>query len=305
MRRWFQILKDTGNEWYEDQVPRLAASLAFYTLLSMAPLSILCVSIVGFFYGEDAARGEIAGQLAQVIGPEAAGAVQGIIFNAHQSSSGLISTIIGVALLLVGASGAFTELQSALNAMWGVKPKPGRGLLGFLHDRFLSFTMVLGVAFMLLVQLILSAALAAVSGVLSKSLPGGEWLWQGLNFALSFVTVTVLFALIFKVVPDAQIRWRDVAVGAAVTALLFSFGKLLLGLYLGKSTVASPYGAAGSLVAFVLWVYYASQILFLGAEFTQVYTRHLGKAIRPSANAVSILPRPTTASTLQRPQAQT
>jgi len=291
MQRWLQILKETGLEWYEDEVPRLAASLAYYTLLSTAPLSLLCVSIVGFFFGEKAARGQIVEQIGAVTGPEAATAIQGIILNAHQSNAGLFSTLLGVGLLLIGASGAFGELQTALNTMWNVKPKPGRGIRGFVRDRFLSFTMVLGVAFMLLASLIISAALSAIGRYLSHSLPGGELVWQVLNFLLSFAVITVLFALIFKVVPDAKIRWRDVGVGAAVTALLFSIGKLLLALYLGKSTVASPYGAAGSIVIFVIWVYYASQILFLGAEFTQVYTRTLGKPIRPAANAVSTAPK--------------
>jgi membrane protein len=292
MQRWLKILKDTGVEWYDDGAPRLAASLAYYTLLSTAPLCILTVSIVGFFFGAEAARGQLADRMVEVTGPEAAAAIQGVIQNAHQSDAGVVSTVAGLLLLLVGASGAFGELQTALNLMWGVKPKPGRGVYGFVRDRFLSFTMVLGVAFILLVSLVISAALAALGRVLSSSLPGGEFLWQGVNFLFSFAVITGLFAMIFKVIPDADIRWRDVGVGAAVTALLFTVGKLLLGLYLGKSTVASTYGAAGSIVAFVVWVYYASQILFVGAEFTQVYTRALGKPIQPSANAVSTRPPP-------------
>jgi membrane protein len=295
MQRWIKIFKDTGLEWYEDDAPRLAASLAYYTLLSTAPLSLLCVAIVGFFFGEKAARGQVAEQIAMATGPEAAKAIQGVILNAHQSQAGWFGTVAGIVLLLVGASGVFGELQTALNTMWGVKPKPGRGLGGFVRDRFLSFTMVLGVAFMLLASLAISAALAAVGRILSHALPGGEVLWQSLNFVLSLAVISVLFALIFKIVPDAQLRWRDVAVGATATALLFSIGKLLLGLYLGKSTVASTYGAAGSVVAFVVWVYYASQILFLGAEFTQVYARARGKPIAPAANAVSVKPPPPAA----------
>ncbi|MET0386808.1 MAG: YihY/virulence factor BrkB family protein [Polyangiales bacterium] len=296
MRRWLTILKDTGVEWYEDDAPRLAASLAYYTLLSTAPLILLCVSIVGFFFGERAARGQISEQIATVTGPEAASAIQNVISNAHQSDAGVWSTILGVVLLLVGASGVFGELQTALNTMWDVKPKPGRGVLGFVRDRFLTFTMVLGVAFMLLASLVISAGLAAVGRVLSGALPGGEVVWQAVNFIISFAVITLLFALIFKVIPDVKIRWRDVSVGAAVTALLFSIGKLLLGLYLGKSTVASTYGAAGSIVAFVVWVYYASQILFLGAEFTQVYARALGKPIAPARNAISTRPPPPPAA---------
>ena len=286
MQRWLQLFKDTANEWYDDEAPRLAASLAYYTLLSTAPLSLLCVSIVGFFFGESAARGQIASQIGTVTGPEAAEAIQGIIQNAHQSSAGWFGTVAGIVLLLVGASGVFGELQTALNSMWDVKPKPGRGVRGFIRDRFLSFTMVLGIAFMLLVSLVVSAALSAVGKVLAGSLPGGEAVWQVVNFVISLAVITGLFSLIFKVVPDAKVRWRDAAVGALVTALLFTIGKSLLGLYLGKSTVASTYGAAGSVVAYVVWVYYASQILFMGAEFTQVYARIFGKPIEPSKNAM-------------------
>jgi membrane protein len=287
MRRWIKILKDTGKEWYEDDAPRLAASLAYYTLLSTAPLSLLCVSIVGFFFGEKAARGQIASQIGTVTGPEAAKAIQSVIQNAHQSDGGVLSTIAGIVLLLVGASGVFGELQTALNNMWGVKPNPQRGAIkDFLIARFLSFTMVLGVAFMLLASLVVSAVLAGLGRVLSDALPGGELVWQILNFVISLGVITLLFALIFKFVPDAKVNWRDVWVGAAVTALLFSIGKMLLGLYLGKSTVASTYGAAGSVVAFVVWVYYAAQILFIGAEFTQVYSRAVGTPIEPAKGAV-------------------
>ncbi|MEY4577262.1 MAG: hypothetical protein RL701_1965 [Pseudomonadota bacterium] len=286
MRRWFNILKTTAIEWNDDDAPRLAASLAYYTLLSVAPLSLLCVSIVGFFFGDEAARGQVAGQVGSAIGPEAGEAIQNVIRNAHESEAGVFSTIAGIVLLLVGASGVFGELQLALNKMWDVKPKPGRGWKGLVRDRFFSFTMVLGVAFVLIASLAVSAALATVGKVLSHSLPGGEAVWQILNFVLSFGVITLLFALIFKVVPDAKMRWRDALFGASVTAFLFTVGKLLLGLYLGKASVGSAYGAAGSLVAFVVWVYYAAQILFMGAEFTQVYARILGKPITPDANAV-------------------
>lgn len=287
MARWIKILKDTGTEWYEDDAPRLAASLAYYTLLSTAPLSLLCVSIVGFFFGERAAQGQIASQISAVTGPEAAEAIQSVIQNAHQSDSGVLSTIMGIVLLLVGASGVFGELQTALNNMWGVKPNPQRGMIkDFLMARFLSFTMVLGVAFMLLASLVVSALLSGVGKVLAEALPGGEALWQVLNFLISLAVITALFALIFKFVPDAQVKWRDVWIGAAVTALLFSIGKMLLGFYLGKSSVASAYGAAGSVVAFVVWVYYAAQILFIGAEFTQVYSRAVGTPIEPAKGAV-------------------
>jgi len=290
MKRLFALLKDTGIEWYEDSAPRLAASLAYYTLLSTAPLVLLSVSVAGIAFGEEAARGQIAEQLGNAVGPQAASVLEAIAKNAHQSEGGIISSIVSIALLLLGASGVFGELQTTLNAMWGVKPKSGRGVRGFIHDRFLTFTMVLGVAFMLLVSLVISAVLSAAGRYFTDALPGGSTLWQGVNFLFSFGVITALFALIFKTVPDAEVRWRDVWVGAAVTAFLFTIGKLLLGMYLGSSTVASSYGAAGSVVAYVVWVYYASQILFLGAEFTQVYARMQGTPIEPAPNAELALP---------------
>jgi membrane protein len=280
------LLKKTGLEWYDDEAPRLAASLACYALLSAAPLVMLCVTVAGFAFGEEAARGQIAAQIESVVGGQAANAIQGIASNAHQSDGGWISAVVGLGVLLFGASGVFGELQTSLNHMWDVKPKPGRGVKGFIRDRFFSFSMVLGVAFLLLVSMVVSAVLAALGRFLSGALPGGAALWQVLNFAISFGVITLLFGLIFKVVPDAKLRWRDVWVGAAFTALFFSLGKLLLGLYLGKSGVTSSYGAAGSIVALVVWVYYASQILFLGAEFTQVYARREGAGIEPNDNAV-------------------
>jgi membrane protein len=290
MKQVGSILKDTAVEWYEDDAPRLAASLAYYTLLSTAPLILMSIAVAGVVFGEEAARGQIAEQIGQVVGAQAANAIQSIAKNAHQSHAGPLSSIVGIAIMLFGASGVFGELQTALNLMWDVKPKPDRGIKGFMRDRFFSFTMVVGVAFLLLVSLVVSALLSAFGRALSGSLPGGEALWQIANFVISFGVITGLFALIFKVVPDAKIRWRDVWVGAAVTALLFTIGKMLLGLYLGKSSFASSYGAAGSLVALVVWVYYASQILFVGAEFTQVYTRRVGSDIQPSDNAVPSKP---------------
>lgn len=282
------LLKDTASDWKEDKADRLAAALAFYTVLSLAPLVVLAVSIAGLAVGEEAARGQLSGQIAALVGPQAATAIEGILANAHKPSTGVLSTIAGAAVLLVGASGVFGELQDSLNTIWEVQPKPGRGIWGMVRDRFFSFTMVLGVGFLLLVSLFISTALAAAGTMLSGALPGGETLWGVVNFAVSFAAVTTLFALIYKVVPDVKVRWGDVWVGAAVTALLFTLGKIGIGLYLGKSTVASAYGAAASVVVITIWVYYSAQILFLGAEFTQVYARTFGLQIEPSKNAVPV-----------------
>jgi membrane protein len=286
LKNLWQLLKQTQKEWSEDNATRLAAALAYYTVLSIAPLLVLAVSVVGLVFGEDAARGRVTGELSGMVGPQAGEGIQTVIQHANSPSGGTIGSIVSILVLLFGASGVFGELQSSLNALWGVEPKPGRGILGVVRQRFFSFTMVLGVAFLLLVSLLLSAGLAAAGQFFEHSLPGGEALWHVVNFVISFATITGLFALLFKVVPDVKIQWRHVWMGAMFTALLFTIGKFALGLYLGRASVASPYGAAGSVIVLVIWVYYAAEILFMGAEFTQVYARRHGAEIEPSDQAV-------------------
>lgn len=291
---WFDkvwsLIRGSVRCWLDDEAPRLAASLAYYALLSLAPLVVLTISLAGLRFGEEAAKGEIAREVSTVVGPEAGRAIQSIVANAKAPGSGTVSTIIGVVVLLFGASGAFGELQAALDVIWAVKPKPGRGLLGILKDRTFSLAMVLCVAFLLLVSLILSAALSAAGRFFQTSLPGGETLWQIVNMLVSVAVTTLLFGLMLKIIPDAKIEWQDVWIGALVTALLFTLGKTLLALYIGKFGATSSFGAAGSLVALVIWVYYSSQVLFLGAEFTKVYACRFGKPIEPSDNAVAIRP---------------
>lgn len=283
-----ELLKQTGSDWIDDKAPRLAASLALYTLMSLAPLLILVVAVAGLWFGDDAARGQIAQQLAGVLGEKGALVVQAILANAKNPSSGVLGSVVGFALAVFGASGVFGELQGTLNTIWDVDAKPGRGIWGFLRDRFFSFTLVLGVAFLLLVSLVVSAGLSAAGAYFASTLPGGAAVWQLVNFAISFGVTTLLFALIYKIVPDVYIQWRDVWVGAIATAALFTLGKFAIGLYVGRSTVASPFGAAGSVVALVVWVYYSAQILFFGAELTQVYARHHGSRIEPTKNAVPV-----------------
>ncbi|MEJ7733324.1 MAG: YhjD/YihY/BrkB family envelope integrity protein [Polyangiaceae bacterium] len=282
------LLKDTGEDWVEDKASRLAGALAYYTLLSLTPLLVLAVSVSGLVFGEEAARGQIAGQLQAMVGPEAGETIQSILASAKTPSHGVIGTVLSGALLLFGASGVFGELQDSLNTIWEVQPKPGRGIMGLVRDRLFSFTMVLGVAFLLLVSLVLSAGLAALGGVFESALPGGEWVWTVVNIAVSLLVISALFALMYKVVPDAEIAYRDVIVGAVVTAVLFTVGKTLIGLYLGKAGVASPFGAAGSVVVIVVWVYYSANIFFLGAEFTQAYARRFGSRIVPTKNAIKV-----------------
>jgi membrane protein len=293
-RDLWPLLRDTVTDWSAHNASRLAASLAFYTLLSIAPLVVLSVALAGLAFGDKAARGEIAAEIGSVVGASAASAIEAIVVNARAPASGRIGTIVGVVVLILGASGVFNELQSALNTIWGVAARPGRGFVGLVRDRFFSFAMVVVVAFLLLASLLVTAALEAAGKFFAQSLPGGASVWLVTNFLVSLAITTLLFALIFKVVPEAVIRWRDVVVGAAVTSTLFALGKWLVGLYIGRSSLTSAFGAAGSLVALVIWVYYSSQIVFLGAEFTQVYARHFGAMrphegvpVRPGGTAIS------------------
>ena len=281
----WSLAKDTAKDWLDDDAPTLAAALAYYALLSLAPMLVISVSVAGWFLGPEAARGQVAGQIGSIVGSQAADGIQAIVASATEPKRGVIGAVVGVVTLFVGASGVVGQLKTSLDRIWEVKPKPDRGIWVQAKERFFSFTMVLGVAFLLLVSLVLSSVLSSLGTFFADRLPGGAVLWQVLNFSLSFVVITGLFALIFKVIPDAKVQWRDVWIGAAVTALLFTIGKLLLGLYLGKAAPGSSYGAAGSIVALVVWVYYAAQILFMGAEFTQVQSRHRGCRIEPSETA--------------------
>ena len=284
----FSLLKETFTEWNEDKAPRLAAALSYYTALSIAPMLGIVIAIAGLAFGEEAARGEIVNQVQGAIGRDSAEAIEEIIANAYQPNVGIVATIIGVVTLVLGAAGFFGQLQDAHNTIWEVTPKPGQGILAMIRQRFISFTMVLGIGFLLLVSLILSTMLTAASTYVQGFLPQTELIARIVNFVISFGGVTLLFALIYKILPDAEVAWRDVWVGAAMTALLFTIGRFALSLYLGNTSVASAYGAAGSFVVILLWVYYSAQILLFGAEFTQVYARRYGSRIQPSENAVAI-----------------
>jgi membrane protein len=283
----WSLIKETVTQWSDDEAARQAASLALYTLLSIAPMIVIAIAIAGAVFGDDAARGQISQQVGAVVGAEAGNAIQALVANARAPSEGILSTVIGLAVLFVGASGVFGELQTALNHIWEVKPKPGRGIKGFIRDRFFSFSMVMGVAFLLLVSLVVSAFLATLSEHYRNLIPF-PGLWQVLNIAVALGVSTVLFGLIFKLVPDATTAWKDVMIGGFVTAVLFSIGKVALAWYVGRSATVSPFGAAGSLVALVVWVYYSAQILFVGAEFTQVYATRVGSRIEPKTNAMRV-----------------
>lgn len=286
-RNTWTLFKETASAWKADEVPRLSGALAYYTLLSLAPLLVLAVSVAGLVFGAEAARGQIADELSQLMGPEASQGIQTILAHAKKPDEGIMGSIIGGVVLLFGASGVFGELQEDLNKIWKVEPKPGRGVWGVIRDRFFSFTMVLGVAFLLLVSLVVSAGIATVSGYF-KGMIQLPFLWELANVIIALAVTSVLFALIFKLVPDVKVAWRDVWVGGVVTAVLFSIGRVALGWYVGRSATVSPFGAAGSLVALIVWVYYSAQILFFGAEFAQAYAARYGSRVVPSENAVPL-----------------
>ncbi|ARV59631.1 ribonuclease BN [Nostocales cyanobacterium HT-58-2] len=284
----WELFQETFNEWSNDKVSRLAAALSYYTIFSIAPLLIIVIAIAGAVLGEDAATGAIRTQLEGLVGQDGAGVIQTAIQNANQPKAGTIASIISIIVLIFGATGLFTELQDALNTIWEVQPKPGRAMKNMVRQRFTSFAMVLAIGFLLLVSLVISAVLAGIVGYFRNVLPGVDFAWQIVNFILGFTITTVLFGLIFKVLPDVKITWNDVLIGAALTSLLFSIGRYLLGQYLGKSSFGSTYGAAGSVVIILAWVYYAAQILFFGAEFTQVYARKYGSRIIPDKHAIPL-----------------
>jgi membrane protein len=286
----FSQLKQTFQEWLQDKAPQLGAALAYYTVFSLAPLVLVLLAIIGVIFRDDPAGAwdKITEQLGYFLDPSAVQVVQSIAQKASQPGKSTLATLIGVALALFGASGVFGQLQDALNTIWGVKAKPGRGVWGFLRSRFLSFGMVAGICFLLLVSLAIEALLKAFSHYVQSVLPGGIVIALTIYVVFDFAVVVLLFAMIFKFLPDVEIQWRDVWIGAVMTAILFSIGKWLLGFYLGSGAAGSAYGAAGSLITLLLWIYYSSQILLFGAEFTQVYASRAGRGSKPAKYAVRV-----------------
>lgn len=277
-RRDLALLKDAYTEWQKDKAPRLGAALAYYSIFSLAPLLIVAIAIAGFVFRQGAAQQHVLEQMRGLVGQSGAEAIRAMLVSAQKPSSGIIATTIGLITLLFGATGVFAELQDDLNTIWGAKPPPHPTLLHAIRARFMTFAMVLGTGFLLLVSLLLSAIITAMSrflvGIFSQS--AYSFVAQFADFFLFFFLATLLFALIYRILPDVEIAWSDVWTGAAVTAFLFSIGKFIIGKYLGSSGVSSAYGAAGSLIVVLLWVYYSAQILFFGAEFTKVYARQYG-----------------------------
>ena len=276
-KKIFNLFHQAVTAWIDDFAPSMGAAISYYTIFSLAPLLVIVIAVAGFIFGEDAVKGQIVTQLQGLMGRESALAVQNMIKAANEPTSGLIASVISVVILLVGATTVFAELQSALDRIWHVpdriKPK---GIWALLRARVLSFGLILGLAFLLMVSLVMGAVVSAVGAWASGMLPGSEFLLQAVNIVLSFALSAVLFAMIFKFMPSVTVEWRDVWVGAAVTALLFDIGKYFIGLYIGKSGTTETFAAAGSIVVLLLWVYYAAQIFLLGAEFTKVYANAHG-----------------------------
>ena len=286
----FGLFKQTFSEWLEDKAPQLGAALAYYTVFSLAPLILVLLAIVGLIFRNDpgGAWNKITEQMSYFLDKSAVEVVQNIAQKAAQPNKSLLATIIGILLALFGASGVFGQLQDALNTIWGVKAKPGGGILGFLRSRFLSFAMVGGVCFLLLVSLTLESVLKGFSHYIQGVLPGGIVIAIAVYWIFDLAVVILLFAIIFKFLPDAKTQWRDVWIGAALTAIFFALGKWALGLYLGSGSAASAYGAASSLITLLLWIYYSSQILLFGAEFTQVYACRAGRGVEPDEHAIRL-----------------
>ena len=275
MGKYLTVFKETAKEFSEDKAPRLGAALAYYTIFSIGPLLLIAVAMAGLFLGQEAARGQISGELGKYFGSQMAQSLEQMIEAAAKPKTGRIATIVGVITLMFGASGVFGQLKDALNTIWNVEPKKAGGIIGFIKQRFLSMAMVLGIGFLLLVSLVFDAVISAMGPMLERII-GGESIAHLLSLVLSLGIATVLFAAIFRILPDIDIAWRDVWLGAVFTSILFVVGKWGLGLYLGKAAVGSAYGAAGSLVILLVWVYWSAQILFFGSEFTQVYARTFG-----------------------------
>ncbi|HEU4618573.1 MAG TPA: YihY/virulence factor BrkB family protein, partial [Gammaproteobacteria bacterium] len=281
----WSVLASSGAAFYRDEPFRLAASLAYYTLLSMAPLLLIVIATAGAFFGKGAVRGEVVDQIGALAGPDGARVAETLIENASKIGGSVGSILLGGGLMLFGATTVFAELQSALNHVWHVKAEPTNALWGFLRHRLLSFALILSIGFLLAVSLIISALLAALEVYLTGFGLAEVAVWRGLNAAASFAVFTVLIAMIFKYLPDAIIAWRDVWFGAVITSVLFVAGKYLIGLYLGQAGIGSVFGAAGSVVVFMVWVYYAGLIFFFGAEITRAVARQRGSAVRPSEHA--------------------
>lgn len=285
----WNLLKDTFLEFTDDNAIKLSAALSYYTIFALPPLLIIIITICGFFFGEEAVTGQLYGQINRMVGNDAAIQIQEAIKNVQLADSNIFVSIFGVVMLLIGASGVFAEIQSSINFIWGLKAKPNKGLKKFIQNRLMSFSMIVSVGFLMLVSLILNATLDVLNARLKLYLPESTiYLFYVINLIIVFASITLLFAIIFRTLPDGIIKWKDAFIGASSTAVLFMVGKFAIGFYLGNSTIGSVYGAAGSVIIILVWVYYSAIILYFGAEFTKVYARSYGGEITPNAYSVKI-----------------
>lgn len=285
----WNLLKKTYQEFDDDNALKLSASLSYYTIFSLPPLLIIIMSFVSIFFGREAVTGKFFGQINGMVGNEAAFQIQETIKNIELTDSNLFAAILGGVMLLIGASGVFAEIQSSINYIWGLKAKPDKGLIKFIKNRLMSFSMIASVGFLLLVSLMVNTLMDVINNQLLAYFPDSTiYLFYVLNILIMFATTTMLFSIIFKTLPDGYIVWKDALIGASFTSFFFMFGKFAIGFYLGSSTVATVYGAAGSLIIILIWVYYSAIILYFGAEFTKVYANSHGDKIIPNSYAVSI-----------------
>jgi membrane protein len=281
----WEFIKDVFDKFIDDKCPKLGAALSFYTIFSIAPVIVISIAVAALIFGQEAARGEVIEQIQSMVGYEGAKVIQTALRNAHYSAQSFVTIITGFVTLIIGSTVVFVELQDSLNIIWKVKPKPERNIFkGLLRDRLQSFAMVVATGLLLLISLVISALISSINNYISMSLFNiPKFILDISDIAISLIITFILFMMIFKILPDVHIRWKHVWMGALVTSVLFILGKYLIGLYLGTSSLGSTYGAAGSLVLFLLWIYYSAQILFLGAEFTQVYANKFGEGILPTS----------------------
>jgi membrane protein len=286
-RELWSFLKEIYEEWAQDDVVQIAAALAYYAAFSIAPLLVIAIVIAGLVFGQEAVEGQLVDQLGGFVGESSAKVIQKMVASAYRTSAGIVATIVGIGTLLFGSSRLFFQLKKGLNDMWGADTYLESGIWQLIKQRFFSIVMVLGTGFLLLVSLIISSMITVAVSYFRNLLEGLDFLWQLINFSTGLLVTTLIFAMIYRYVPDVRVSWKDVIIGSVFTALLFTIGQFLLGLYLARGTFSSTYGAAGSFLVILLWVYYSAQILLLGAEFTQVYARRYGSHIRPPEEAES------------------
>ena len=291
-KKFFHVIKGTAGAFSQDNCVKLAASLSYYTIFAIGPLFVIIISLSAIFYGRDAVQGKLYGEIQGLIGSEAAIQVQDIIKKSQHGNKGFIGTIIGTVILFIGATGIFTEIQDSINFIWSLRAKPKRGIVKYVINRLLSFSLIVSLGFLLLVSLVVSAIMDLLSDRLTLYFPDTTvYIFYVLNHVIMFIIISVLFAIIFKVLPDGRIKWKDALIGAGFTAILFIIGKAAIGYYLGKSSLGATYGTAASVIIILTWVYYTSIILYFGAEFTKVYALEYGGGIVPNETAVFIIKR--------------